>query len=197
MDGGWLARLRWRRRGAWMWPLFGLLTVFDAVIGHVLPAAGESESIGGAALLGSVVNLLALAVLSWPGGRLLRRRRPDLPMIVARDYAGSWLMAIAAAGVLAFGLAHRPTIVAHQRALRDAIVRAQAWIGYRAPAEFRRQMRVVSQFTIEPGRIYRICVPSAIRARTYCVVVQTSLPFERSVTFSGYEPNSVFGEGAG
>ena len=141
MDGGWLARLRWRRRGAWMWPLFGLLTVIDAVIGRALPAAGESESIGGAALLGAVVNLLALAVLSWPAGRLLRRRRPDLPMIVARDYAGSWLMAIAAAAVLAAGLGHRPTVLAHQRALREAIVRAQAWIGYRAPAEFRRQMR--------------------------------------------------------
>jgi hypothetical protein len=57
-------------------------------------------------------------------------------------------------------------------------------------------MEVVNQFTIEPGRMFRVCVPSDVRVRTFCVVVDTQLPFERSVRFGGYEPNSVFAAGA-
>jgi hypothetical protein len=40
-------------------------------------------------------------------------------------------------------------------------------------------------------------VPSARTGRTYCVIVNTRAPFARSVTFDGYEPNSVFSEGVG
>jgi hypothetical protein len=179
-----------------MWPAFAGLTALEAVIGNALPPTGESQTLLAAALLGSVLNLLIVAVLSRPLGALLRRLRGDLPVVVARDYAGTLVMSLGAAGVLAVGLAHRSTIDAHQRALRDAIVRAQAFIGDRAPAEFRRHMLVTNSFTIEPGKVYRVCVPSAVGVRTYCVVVMTDLPFERSVRFAGYEPNSVFAAGA-
>ena len=110
------------------------------------------------------------------------------------DEPRSWRVA---GGLLAAGLIHHPTIVQHRRAMRDAIVRAQAWIGDRAPAEFRRNVQWVSTFTIEPGHLFRTCVPSDRRARTYCVIVDTALPFARSVRFAGYEPNSVFSEGVG
>ena len=79
--------------------------------------------------------------------------------------------------------------------MQDAIVRAQAYIGDRAPTEFRRNLQWVSTFTIQPGSIYRACVPSLDGRRTYCVVVDTSLPFERSVRFSGYESNATFSTG--
>ena len=75
--------------------------------------------------------------------------------------------------LLAIGLAHRPTVLANHRAMADAIARAQAYIGDRAPAEFRRNLRLVSTFAIEPGRIYRTCVPSARTAARYCVIVKT------------------------
>ena len=179
-----------------MWPLFVALTVLDAVIGHALPLAGESQGLGAAALLGAIFNLLAIVLLARPAASLLRRRRKDLPAIVARDYAGSWLMGLATVAVLVAGIAHHPTITAHKAALRDAIVRAQAWIGTRAPAEFRRHLAVVDDFTIEPGRMFRICVLSDVRVRTYCVIVMTDLPFTRSVRFAGYEPNSIFAAGA-
>jgi len=42
-DGGsaiWPGRLRWRLKGATLWPLFFLLTVVDAVLLMVLPIAG-------------------------------------------------------------------------------------------------------------------------------------------------------------
>jgi hypothetical protein len=80
--------------------------------------------------------------------------------------------------------------------MRDAVVRAQAFIGDHAPAEFRgHSLRRADTVTIEPGAIYRTCVRGAATQRTYCVVVKTRLPLERSVEFAGYEPNSVFAAG--
>jgi hypothetical protein len=179
-----------------MWPAFVALTVADGVIGHLLPPAGDSQTVFGAVLIGGALNLLAVLFLSRPLGAVLRRRRPDLPAIVARDYAGTTGLAAVTAVILAVGLAHRSTVVANDRALADAIARAQAYIGDRAPAEFRRNLAAVSAYPIQPGSVYRVCVRSSDRTRTYCVVVKRALPFGRSVSFAGYEPNDVLTQGA-
>jgi hypothetical protein len=193
---GLLTRIRWRRRGAWLWPMFIALIVVDAVIGHALPPQGDTESLVAAALLACVLNLLAVVLCTRPAGAVLRRFRPDLPRVVARDYAGRGLIVAVAASLTAVGLVHHSAILAHQRTMRDAIGRAQAFIGDRAPAEFRRNVQFVNTYTIEAG-IYRICVPSAVQARSYCVVVKESLPFQRSVSFAGSESNAVFAAGVG
>jgi hypothetical protein len=197
MERGWLTRLRWRRRGAWMWPTFVTLTIADGLISHALPVSGDSQAFVGAALIAGVLNLIAVALLSWPLGMAIRHFRADLPVIVARDYAGTSLVLSVAAGLLVAGLLHHSTIIANRHARDDAIARAQAWIGARAPAEFRAHVRFASTVTIEPGRIFRTCVPSISSARTYCVIVKAFLPFERSVTFAGYESNAVFSGGLG
>jgi hypothetical protein len=192
-----LVRLRWRRAGAWLWPAFIALTIADAVIGHLLPPLGATESLAGAALLALVANLLAVLLLSRPLGMVFRRLRPDLPMVVARDYGGTLVVLAVTTIIATAGLFHRPAIEADQRATQDAITRAQAWIGDRAPAEFRRNLQFVSLLAIQPGTIYRACVPNAAGTRDFCVIVNRGLPFERSVTFSGYEPNSLMGAGTG
>ncbi len=193
----WVARVRWRRRGAWLWPAFVCLTAADAAIGQVLPPVGDTQSWFAAALLGGALNLVGVIVLSWPLSLLVRRFRPDLPKVVARDYAGTALVLVVTAGLLATGLAHRSTVVAHQNAIQDAAARAEAWIGSRAPDQFKRHAGRVNTFTIEPGRLYRSCVTGATRARSYCVIVRMWLPSARSVSFAGYEPNSVFAQGVG
>lgn len=198
MDGGWLVRTRWRRRGAWLWPAFFALTIVDAFIGHALPPAGETQALVAAALIALVLNVLAVLLGSRPIGALARRRRPELPSVVARDYGGTVAIVGVTALLLTAGIVHRPTVLAHQRAMRDAIARAQAFIGDRAPADFRRNLRYVSTFVIEPGSMYRSCVPSAADSRrTYCVIVKTQLPLAQSVSFAGYESNAQFGAGAG
>jgi hypothetical protein len=194
MDGAALARIRWRRRGAWMWPAFVALTVADGLIGHTLPPVGESQSFMGALLVGCFLNLIGVVLLTRPLSIAIRRSHPELPVVVARDYAGRAIVLMVTVALVAAGLAHRHTIQQHQRAMRDAVARAEAWIGDRAPAEFRRSLHYVNVYAIEPGHVYRMCVPSA--TRTYCVVVKTDLPFQRSVSFAGYEPNSVFAPGA-
>jgi hypothetical protein len=200
MDGArpaWLIRMRWRLTGAWLWPSFVALTLLDGVVGHLLPPAGTTETLFAAALLGLVLNVITVVLLSRPLGMLVRRFRPDIPGVVARDYAGTFVVFAVAAIVLTAGLVHRPAIQARQREVNDAIARAQAWIGDRAPDEFRRNLQSVSMLAIVPGTIYRACVPSVDGRRSYCVIVNRSLPFPNSVKFSGYEPNSVLDAGTG
>jgi len=192
-----LVRMRWRRAGAWLWPSFVFLIVVDGVVGHELPPAGTTESVAAAALLGLVANLLGVLLLSRPLGALLRRVRGDMPTVVARDYAGTVVVLAVTAAIAGAGLAHRGAIQASERATQDAIARAQAWIGDRAPDQFRRNLRFVSLLTIQPGTIYRACVSNPAATKSYCVIVNRSLPFDRSVSFSGSEPNSVLGAGTG
>jgi len=178
-----------------MWPAFLVATGADAVIGHLLPPAGASQTLFGAALLACAFNLLAVLLFSRPLGAAIRRYRPDLPRFVAKDYGGTTMLAIVSVALIAVGFAHRSTLDDNTRMLNDAIARAQAFIGDRAPDEFRRNLSVVDTYTIETGRAYRICVMSGDRLHSYCVVVRPNLPFARSVKFAGYESNSVFAQG--
>lgn len=195
MERGWLHRVRWRRRGAWLWPMFVTTAIADAAIGHLRPTAGDSESVAAAAIIGLALNLLAVLLLSRPLGALLRHARGDLPGIVARNYAGTSVVLAVTIVLLALGLIHHGTIVSDEAAMRDATVRAQAWIGDHAPAQFRRNVPLSNTFVIQAGSLYRTCVPGRHGTRSYCVIVKPQLPFAQSVRFDGYEPNSVFGQG--
>ncbi len=197
MDGARITRLRWRLHGAWMWPAFVLLTLLDGAIVHWLPIAGDSQSVIGGWLIGLFLSLVAIVLGAPTLGYLLRRLRRDMPAVVARDYAGTTAIILVTAGLLAAGLAHRPTVAADRRALQDAVARAQAYIGANAPAQFRVDLQRATAFELQPPMIYRVCVPNDRGTRTYCVIVHRDRPFVRSVSFSGYEPNSVLSEGTG
>jgi hypothetical protein len=197
MEGAWFARVRWRWRGAWLWPTFAGLTLADGFIGHELPPSGDTQNFVAAALLGCALNLIGVILLRRPLGALVRRVRPDLPRVVAGDYAGTGVVVAVSVVLLAWGLANRSSITADRNALRDAVTRAQAWIGGQAPAEFRRNVARISTLTIEAGRVYRSCVPSVESRRTFCVIVRPKLPTAGSVRFDGYEPNSAFSQGLG
>src|SRR5215211_7112849 len=83
----WTARMRWRMRGAWLWPAFFGLTAVDGILIVLLPPYdGAPQQLLGGVLLAGFANLLAIAVAAPLAGRLLRRRRPDLPRMIANDY---------------------------------------------------------------------------------------------------------------
>jgi hypothetical protein len=176
--------------------MFVVLALADGVIGTALPVSGRGQDIAGGVLVGLALNLVVVVLLSRPLGALVRRRRRDLPVGVARNYAGTFCLLLVSAGFVAAGLANRSDIRSDDAAFRDALVRAVAFIGDRAPAQFRRNVTHPDTYTIQPGSIYRTCVPNAAGTRTYCVVVRRSLPFARSVVFDGYESNAVFATGA-
>ncbi len=181
-----------------MWPAFIALTALDGVIGSAFPPQGSSWEFFGAFLFGGFANLVAIVALSVPPRLVLRRLRPDLPKVVAHDYAGTATMSVITAALLAAGLAHRSSIRTEQRISQDATVRAQAYIGGHAPARFRREVEFVSTIAIDPGRIYRVCVPggdpAAVKA-WYCVTVDELQPFSQSVSYSGSESNGMLDQG--
>jgi hypothetical protein len=195
MEAGWLARARWRWRGAWLWPTFVAAAAFDGVLARVRPFAGDRQSFYGGLLVGLIANLLAVVLLSRVLGAILRRRRRDLPVAVARNYGGTIAVVAISAGLLALGLGRHPGVEARQAALRDAVVRAEAYIGTHAPAEFRVNASFTDTYVIQPGAVYRTCVPSRFRPRYYCVIVKPRLPLARSVVPAGSEPNQTMSLG--
>ncbi|HEX3804749.1 MAG TPA: hypothetical protein VHV75_18135 [Solirubrobacteraceae bacterium] len=195
MDAAPLVRLRWRLRGAWLWPSFVVLTLADGAILHDLPLAGDSASLIGAWLLGVVLSLLAIVLLAGPLGHLVRRLRPDMPKLVARNYAGALLTLAITLALVAGGLVHRHVINADRGALEDAVARAEAYIGDHAPAEFQYDLTHLNTYPAQPPDIYRTCAINPSGTRSYCVVVNRQQPFGRSVHYDGAEPNGILAEG--
>jgi hypothetical protein len=195
MDAAWIARARWRWRGAWMWPAFVAFAIADGLIGHALPINPPSQSIIAGVVVGLILNLICIVVLSPPLGALLRRVRRDLPVAIARNYAGVLCVLLVTVGFVGVGLAKRSTISHDSAAMHDALVRAAAYIGDHAPAPFAARADHLDALVIEEGSIYRVCADDAAQTRYYCVVVRERLPFARSVTPAGSEPNATMARG--
>lgn len=196
MDAASLVRLRWRLSGAWLWPSFFVLTLADAVVVHDLPLSGDSGlSLVGAWVFAAVISLLAIALLGSLIGRLVRRLRPDMPRVVARNYGGALITLATSFAILAGGLIHHPSVVADRSALREAVARATAYIGDHAPTAYQQDLRELYTVQLEGPVLYRSCVPDRAGDRLYCVVVNVTRPFARSVSYSGSEPNALLMQG--
>lgn len=167
-------RLRWRMRGAWMWPAFVALTVADAVLLHELPVAGEGTAPIPALLLCGSINLVVVAVAAPLAGRLVvRRRRPDLPAVVATDYAGTALVAVVTLALALGGILHRPAVQRERRDLRDQAAAARRYLLTSAPAGARAHLAEGTTLRLSE-RFYRTCVPDGRPGRAFCVFVGTA-----------------------
>jgi hypothetical protein len=187
----WWTRLRWRLRGATMWPAFVAAVIVDALLLHELPIAGDSAPEPfGAVLLAFFFNLVAVAVGAPLAGRMLRRRRPALPKVVADDRAGTIVLGALCAGLVALGLAHRPAMRAGERAFADQAVAARRFVLLRAPAAFRGNLDHMD--TWQPGPdLYRTCVPGPDPRRSFCVIVNTDQHPPGVTRDPNQSPNSV------
>jgi hypothetical protein len=171
--GLWRARLRWRMRGAWLWPSFAIAVFGDAVLMHELPLSGDSMGLLPALLEAGFLNLVVVAVGARLGGRALRHRRPELPRVVADDYAGTALIVVVAGALLAAGLAHRPTVLEARRDF-DAMSRAvRAYVAEHAPLAYRVNIDRADTWKQAPDT-YRTCVPGPDPARALCLYVSTA-----------------------
>ena len=168
----WLTRLRWRMRGAWLWPAYFASTLLAGILLDVLPPYdGTPPGLIGCVLLAGAVNLFLIAVAAPLGGRLLRRRRPDLPRPIAADYVGATLVCVVAAVVLVAGIAHRPAIAAEQ-ADRAAVARAVR--GYVEAQAGGWQAGVAQADVLRLQEdLYRACVPGPDPERWLCLFAET------------------------
>jgi len=168
----WLTRMRWRMRGAWLWPTFIVLTLVEGVALEVLPIAGDGP--GGvlpAVLIAGVANLILVAAVAPLAGNQLRRRRPDLPRFVAQNYAGTALLVAMAAVFLGAGLIHRPARLAAQDDLRAQAAAVHDYVLAQAP-EFRPGIALADPMRLEED-LYRTCVPGPDPKRWLCLIVNT------------------------
>ena len=169
----WRSRLRWRWRGALLWPAFAVLTLVDALLLGVLPIAGDGGTpFVGALLLAMTFNLILVAVVAPLLALWLRRRRPDLPKVVAQDMTGTVLVGVVTLGFLAGGLLHAPARAEAERDLAAQYVAARHYAHARAPAQFRDGIDAMTTLKME-DELYRTCVPGDDPKRWFCMYVST------------------------
>jgi hypothetical protein len=171
-DSVWVTRMRWRMRGAWLWPSFVVLTVAEGIALEVLPIAGDGP--GGVVpgvLLAGFANLFAVAAIAPLAGRRLRRHRPDLPRVIADNYAGTALLCVIAAVIVTLGLVHRPSVVAENEARRAQLGAVHDYVVAQAP-EYRAGIALADSLRLEKD-YYRTCVPGPDPKRWLCLFVNT------------------------
>ncbi len=168
----WHRRLRWRLRGAWQWPAFIALTLLDGVLLVVLPPYfGAPDNVFPGVLLAGSANLLAIVILAPPLGLWLRRRRPELPRLVASNYAGASLVVALTAGLLTAGVVHRSDVRAEEAREHAVAAAMHAYVVEQAP-EHRDALATIDAIRLEPD-YYRACVPRDEADRFFCLFVST------------------------
>jgi hypothetical protein len=166
-------RLRWKLRGAWLWPAFVVATLLEMLLLHWLPLAGEGTGLLPALLLAGCLNIIAVALFGGLGGLLLRRRRPDLPKVVADNYAGTAALAAVALAFVLVGIAHRPEISDERDDFARQRLAVARWVRANGDAFTRAHVAAATTLRVDAG-LYRTCVPSPDPRRWTCVVVNTA-----------------------
>lgn len=187
----WLARLRWRLRGAWQGPAFVVLTAAEAALLRWLPFSGDKglDLIGGV-LLAGFFNLAICAVVGPLGAWLLRRRRPTLPVEIARDKTATAFMAGLAVLLLAGGIGHRGSVADADADHERQLAAVRAWVAHHAGPEFQAGARSPSTYKLAEDS-YRTCVVGDEPGRELCLYVRTDQAQPIVRRDPSQEPNSV------
>ena len=165
-----MRRLRWRLEGALQWPLFALLTVVDAALLMVRPITGTGPALVPALLLAMFFNLVAVAVLGRLAARYLRRRRPDLPPMVAEDRAGVTLLVTVTAAIVLGGFLHAGGAADAERALEAQEEAVRAYVAAHGTSQQRENVDAMDTRQ-HADDFFRTCVPGA---PPVCLLVDTS-----------------------
>lgn len=186
-----LTRLRWRLRGALLWPSFVVLTLLEMLFVHWLPLAGDDTSLLGGLLLAGSLNVMAVALVGGLGGVVLRRRRRDLPKVVAEDYAGTAALALVAIAFLVAGLVHRPERASDRASFAQQSLAVQRWVQANGDAYTRAHVSGATTLRIDTD-LYRSCLPGPDPKRWLCLFVDTSSSPPRVRRDPNRESNASF-----
>jgi hypothetical protein len=194
--GAALRRLRWKLRGALLWPGFALITVLDAALMHWLPISGAGTHWVPALLLAGCLNVAAVALLGGLGGLLLRRLRPSLPKVVADDFAGTAVLSVLGLAFLSAGLVHRPELAGDRDAFSAQSFAVRRWVEAHGDAFSRAHVDLADSVRIDDD-LYRTCVPGIDPRRFLCLVVDTKASPPRVRRDPDRESNTSFSSHAG
>jgi hypothetical protein len=174
----WPRRLKWRLRGAWMWPVFAVLTVVEGLVMHQWPPIGTRiPDIVIGAILSLFANLFLVGVAApFLARRLIERDhrggRERFPPEVYLDRTATALLVVGAIGLVAAGLANIRVSTAETDALREAGDRAQAYVMAHADKEVKERLDGANSARLGEG-FFRVCVPRIDARVQYCMFVDT------------------------
>jgi hypothetical protein len=195
----WPARVRWRLRGAWMWPSFIAITLLDGLIMWRLPPIGEGVDLIPAILIATFGNLfLIAAVAPWLARRTWKRRpaaEPGAPpraqLEVLIDRIGTGLLVATVVGVVAAGLAARPTVVSETEETERNAKAFRSFILNHGNEELIRNLETAN--TIELGdALFRTCVARDDRERYFCTLIDAGQDPPVVDVDPSAEPNSAY-----
>jgi hypothetical protein len=194
----WPARMRWRLRGAWMWPSFVAVTLLDGLLLHRLPPVRTGIDLIPGILLATFGNLVLIGALApWLARRLWKRRpaaQPDAPpkaqLEVLCDRIGTGLLVASVFGVLAAGLAARPTVIAETDAKEEAARAIHAHVQESGDQELIRNEETAHADRLADG-YFRICIARDDRERFACYFVDTKEDPARIVRDPSAKPNEI------
>ncbi|MEA2361269.1 MAG: hypothetical protein QOD71_414 [Thermoleophilaceae bacterium] len=174
----WPTRMRWRLRGAWMWPSFAALTLLDGLLLHHLSPVREGIDLIPAILVATFGNIVLIgAVAPWLARRMWKRRPaadPGAPakaqLEVLSDRIGTGLLVASVFGILAAGLANRPVIVAETDQRERAAKELFDFVTGHGDAELRRNLEASDTRRYTDG-YYRSCIPDDDRERWTCFFI--------------------------
>jgi hypothetical protein len=173
--------MRWRLRGAWMWPSFVAITLLDGLLLHKLPPVREGIHLIPGVLLATFGNLFLIgAVAPWLARRLWKRRPaadPGAPaqaqLEVLIDRVGTGLLVATVFGVLAAGLAARPVVVSETEDTERAAFALIHMIDRSSNEELKRN-RDTAQTARLGEDFFRTCIRRDDERRYFCFLIDTS-----------------------
>ena len=182
----WPARVRWRLRGAWMWPTFIAITLLDGLIMWRLPPIGTG-------------NLLLIgAIAPWLARRTWKRRpaaEPGAPpraqLEVLTDRIGTGLLVASVVGVVVAGLAARPLVVSETKETERNAKAFRNFILASGDQELIRNLETAN--TIELGdTLFRTCVARDDRRRFFCTLIDVNEHPPKIDVDPSAEPNATY-----
>jgi hypothetical protein len=194
-DRFWPGRLRWRLRGATMWPAFVVLTVLDGVILHALPPVRlgfteEGMTLPFGIIVAAFGNLFLVGVAApWLARRLEARERSELPRQIRRevvqDRVGTVLLVLGLVGVLAAGLGSREVVVSETAATEENARVVKRFVERSGNPELLRNLETANTIKLGEG-FFRTCIAHDDRRSAFCLLVDT----KRSPTSVRVDPST-------
>jgi hypothetical protein len=182
-----------------MWPTFIAVTLIDGLILHKLPPVGTGVDLIPAILLATFGNLfLTGAVAPWLARRTWNRNPTEGPQAPPRarlevlaDRIGTGLLLATIVGVVAAGLAARPTVISETQDTERNAKAFRELILERGDDELIHNLETAN--TVRLGQdFFRTCVARKDRRHYFCAFIDTSKnPPDVDVDGSA-EPNSAF-----
>jgi hypothetical protein len=182
-----------------MWPSFIALTLLDGLILHLLPPIGTGVDLIPAILLATFGNLVLIgAVAPWLARRIWRRRPaadsgapPKAQLEVLSDRIGTGLLLASVVGVVAAGLAARPTVVSETEDTERNAKTFRDFILSTGDSELIRNLETANTVRLQED-YFRTCIARDDRRRYFCAFVDTSTDPARLQRDQSAEPNSAY-----